>query len=150
MKRRLSLTTLLLVVAIGSCSTSDDAVADPKATYDGSACTYEGPTEFDVGSTVTFTLVNVSDSATAGFALWHIPDGTTVAEVEERGIFAVVEDAPAGTYGRLDPNQFPAVPGEEYEVAFVFDPAGQYAINCFDQSFSPTQERPIMLTVNDG
>ncbi len=150
MKRYAILTTLVLAVALGSCSASDDASADPKATYDGSACTYEGPTEFDVGSTVTFTLVNASDSAVAGFALWHVPDGTTVAEVEERGVFAVVADEPPAAYGRLNPNQFPAVPNQEYEVAFVLEPAGQYAINCFDQSFTPTQERPIMLTVNDG
>ncbi len=70
------------------------STGDAIATYDGSECVYEGPTEFDLNSTVTFTVTNESDTTDMGFSVWSVPEGTTADEILEDGIFTVVGGGP--------------------------------------------------------
>ena len=64
MRRTMTLATSL-VVALIACRGS----AEPTATYTGGACDYDGPSEFDLNSTVTFTVVNGSDTTDMGFGV---------------------------------------------------------------------------------
>ena len=53
MRRPMAIVALLVLI-LASCSTS----SEPTATYTGGACDYDGPSEFDLESTVTFTVTN--------------------------------------------------------------------------------------------
>ena len=66
--RRITTLATLLVVVLAACSGS----SEPTATYTGGACDYDGPSEFDINSTVTFTVTNESDTTEAGFAIWDL------------------------------------------------------------------------------
>jgi len=119
--RRLSAIVVPLVLVLASCSTS----SAPTATYTGGACTYDGPSEFEVNSTVTFTVTNDSDTQNVGFAVLKFPEGTTPEEIYDNGIFNVV---PRGNIGLKSP---PTTPGEEYDFTVTFSETGQHGINCF-------------------
>jgi len=86
----------LLVLDLASCSTN----SEPTATYTGGACDYDGPSEFDLDSTVTFTVINESDTTEAGFALWKFPDDATPEAIFEQGIFEFVDLANSSTVNR--------------------------------------------------
>ena len=88
--RRVTTLATLLVVVLAACSGS----SEPTATYTGSACDYDGPSEFDVNSTVTFTVTNESDERDIGFSVLKIPLGTTAEEIFNEGIFNVVGGIP--------------------------------------------------------
>ena len=66
---------------------------------------YDGPSDFDVGSTVTFTVTNESETPDVGFAVFKVPDGVTAEEIFEQGIFNVVFDVVPGSdsLGGVDP-----------------------------------------------
>ena len=67
-RRPVAIVTLLVLV-LASCSTS----SEPTATYTGDACDYDGPSQFDLDSTVTFTVTNESDTTHVGFAVGSFP-----------------------------------------------------------------------------
>lgn len=129
-----------------TATTSAAASSDPVARYDGKDCTYEGPTEFDSGSTVTFTFVNETDIADVGFAVWYVPDGTTAAEIEEKGIFEVVGDPTPPPYEYYWIRGPPTTKDREYQAWLTLEPAGQHLINCWD----PDGDHPTMFTVKDN
>ncbi len=116
--RRIATLATLFVVVLGACSGS----SEPTATYTGGACDYDGPSEFDVNSTVTFTVTNESDTANIGFAVWKFPEGTTAEEVFNEGIINVV----AGDGYEID------FVGAEYDLTVTFNETGQHGINCFE------------------
>jgi hypothetical protein len=127
--RRLFAFVVPLVLVLASCSTS----SEPTKTYDGSECTYEGATEFDLDSEVTFTFINESEDTGVGFVVWTVPDGTTAAEINENGIFW----ATGTEEGSTDPYEFfeakfpPTQLDTEYQVTVTLDREGLYAVNCF-------------------
>jgi hypothetical protein len=130
--RRLFAFVVPLVLVLAGCSTS----SEPTKTYDGSECTYDGATEFDLDSEVTFTFINESDDTGVGFVVWTVPDGTTAAEINENGIFA----ATGTEEGSTDPYEFfeakfpPTQLDTEYQVTVTLDREGLYAVNCFVQT----------------
>ena len=144
MKRRTVIATGLVAVVLAGCS---DTTSDPIATYDGNECVYEGPTEFDLDSTVSFTVINESDNTTVGFGVWSVPDGTTAAEILEKGIFEVVGATSLATdefyTGRLPPT----VRDNKYELSVTLDTPGQHVLNCFEE---PGGDHAIMFTVSDN
>ena len=134
----------LLVLVLASCSTS----SEPTATYAGGACDYDGPSEFDLDSTVTFTVTNESDATDMGFSVWSVPEGTTADEILEDGIFTVVGGGPPvdeanGFYAALFR---PTAIGTSEGLRVFLDTPGQHALNCFDGSTDG--DHAIMFTVN--
>ena len=148
MRRIMTLATLL-VVALTACSGS----GDPTATYTGGACDYDGPSEFDLDSTVTFTLINESDTFNMGFGIWSLPEGTTADEIVEEGLFDflgvsdIVEgrDIGPGFYAAL---YVPTVIGSTGILTVTLDKPGQHILNCFDADLDA--DHPIMFTVSDN
>jgi hypothetical protein len=133
--RRLLIVVVPLVLVLASCSTS----SEPTKTYDGSECTYDGATEFDLDSEVTFTFINESDDTGVGFVVWTVPDGITAAEIDEKGIFEAI-----GTeQGNTDPYEFfeakfpPTQLDTEYQVTVTLDREGLYSVNCFVETGAP-------------
>jgi len=139
--RRLLAIAVPLVLMLASCSTS----SDPTATYTEGACTYDGPSEFDVNSTVTFTVTNDSDTENVGFTVWKFPEGTTPEEVYDNGIFAVVSRNPGAIGEKFSPTAL----GEEYDLTVTFSESGQHGINCFVFPGPATEvDHVTMFTVN--
>jgi hypothetical protein len=62
------------------------SVLGPTAVYDGETCVYDGPSEFNVGSTVTFTVTNESENLLVGFSVWWFPSGVAPEKIHEQGI----------------------------------------------------------------
>ncbi len=143
--RRLLLIVVPLVLALASCSTT----SDPTATFTGGACDYDGPTEFDLDSTVAFTVINDSDTTNMGFGVWSVPEGTTADEIIEEGLFDLlgitnVDDWP-GFYTALFS---PTAIGSTGTMTVILDTPGQHALNCFDATAD--LDYPIMFTVSDN
>jgi hypothetical protein len=112
----------------------------PTSTFDGDTCTYSGPDEFDVGSEVTFTLIDDSGTNSVGFSVWQVPEGTTAQEIFDEGIFnngsQLVESAPA------------EITATGIRVTYLFDRAGLYAINCADRpQGGPAVDHATLFTV---
>jgi hypothetical protein len=124
--RRLSVLVLLFILAIAGCSSS----SEPTATFTGDACPYDGPSEFEVNSTVTFTFTNESDGSGVGFAVLKFPEGATAEEVFNDGIFNIVPESDA----LWEFVSAPTVNGTEYDLTVTFNETGQHGINCFDLS----------------
>jgi len=126
MRRSAVIGTVLVAVVLAGCS---DTTSEPTATYTGGACNYDGPSEFDLNTTVTFTVTNESDTTQAGFAIWDFPEGLTSEEIHEQGIFAFV------TSGNFADIAFsPTAIGEPEDLTVLFDTPGQWGLNCFDLS----------------
>jgi len=142
--RRLIALGVVLVVGLAGCSTN----SEPTATYTGDGCDYDGPSEFDVNTTVTFTVINDSDTTNIGFSIWKFPSGMTAEELESGGIFET-----AGPEDDFTTANFPPTPiGEPEELRAFFDTAGQWGINCFESSGPGDDElgndHITMFTVN--
>lgn len=126
---RITAIVVLLLLAVAACVSS----SEPTKIYDGSGCSYDGPTEFDLNSEVTFTFINESDDTGVGFVVWTVPDGTTAEEIEEKGIF----EATGTQQGNTDPYEFweakfpPTQLDTEYQVTVTLDREGLYSVNCF-------------------
>jgi hypothetical protein len=146
--RRLFAIVVPLVLILASCSTS----SEPTATYTGGACAYDGPSEFDLGESVTFTFINESDTTNLGFSVWAVPEGTTADAILEVGIYEVVGHfggaamPEPGYYASLWPPTAVDTPGD---LAVTLDKPGQHALICFDLSDS-SGEYAIMFTVSDS
>ena len=110
---------LVLLLVLSACGA--DSASEPTATYDGSGCTYDGPDEFDVGSEVTFTLVEMVEDSGVGFGVWRLPTGMTAEEIRDRGILnrgAQIAETEA------------EITESGIRLTFMFDSAGLYALNC--------------------
>jgi hypothetical protein len=113
--RRLLVIVVPLVLVLAGCSTS----SDPTATYTGGACTYDGPSEFDVDSEVTFILIDETESGNTGLVLWLVDDGTTPEMIHDEGVDNLSETQ---------------VSLREYQFTASFEQPGTYALNCYDTS----------------
>ncbi len=117
-------TTTTMVLA----TTTTTSREGPTATYTGGACDYDGPSEFEVNSTVTFTVTNDSDTTDVGFSVFKFPEGTTSEEVFNEGIFNFVDR----NSDLISQRRTPTDVGTEYEMTMTFRETGQHGINCFD------------------
>jgi hypothetical protein len=125
MMTRITSVVVLFVLVLVGCSRS----SDPSATYTGGACDYDIPSEFDLNSTVTFTVTNESDTPVVGFAILEFPEGTTPEEIHDEGIFEFV------TKGNIAANAGkPTAVGTSKELTVTFDTPGQWGLNCYDES----------------
>jgi len=134
-------------------TTQEEPTASSESTkiYDGSGCTYDGETEFDLNSEVTFTFINESDHTGVGFVVWTVPDGTTAEEINEKGIF----EATGTALGNTAPYEFwqakfpPTQLDTEYQVTVTLDRAGLYSVNCFVETGAPVNtHHATIITVN--
>ncbi len=128
----------------------DYTQAEATATYDGSECAYEGPTAFDLDSTVAFTVINQSDTTNMGFAVWSVPEGTTADDILEEGIFVVVGGGPPvdkekGFYAALFA---PTAIDSTGILTVTLDKPGQHALNCYD--LLTDENHAIMFIVSDN
>ena len=145
--RRNAAAMMLLVVALAACSSTEE----PSKTYDGNECTYDGATEFDLNSEVTFTFINESDHTGVGFVVWTVPDGTTAAEINEKGIGEVTGTAQGNTapYEWWEAKFPPTQLDTEYQVTVTLDRAGLYSVNCFVETGAPVNtHHATIITVN--
>jgi hypothetical protein len=145
--RRLLIVVVPLVLVLASCSTS----SEPTKTYDGTDCTYDGATEFDLNSEVTFTFVNESEDPEVGFVVWEVPDGTTAALIDEVGIFEVTGAVDQNSdYEFFEAKFPPTVQDQEYAATVTLDRAGLYAINCFvDTGATVNTHYATIITVSE-
>jgi hypothetical protein len=139
--RRLLTIVVPLVLILASCSTS----SEPTATYTGGACAYDGPSEFEVNSTVTFTVTNESDESDVGFSVLKFPEGSTPEEIFNEGIFNVV----ASDDAIIDFVPAPTVNGTEYDLTVTFIETGQHGINCFNLAADTESDYVTMFTVTE-
>ncbi len=96
------------------------------STFDGTGCTYDGPTEFDLNTEVTFTFINTSDGS-AGYGIWKVPEGTTVGDITEKSIFGIGADRSTDMRALA----LPTSPGIDKELVVALDTSGLWAVNCF-------------------
>ena len=138
---------VLLVLALAAC---DGSSGEPTATYDGSGCTYDGPAEFDLNSEVTFTFINESESPgdSLGFAVWTVPEGSTVEQIHEEGIFSVE----SGGGENVEWSSETQVSDSEWQLTVTFSESGLHALNCYDTSGGEHGgaglDYPILVTVS--
>jgi hypothetical protein len=120
----------------------------PTATWNGDDCEYTGPSEFELNSVITFTVINDSDTTNIGFSIWRLTSGMTAEELESGGVFETA--GPGDTFTTAN---FPPTPiGEPEELTAILVTPGQWGINCFESSGSGDDElgndHITMFTVN--
>lgn len=127
-----------------STTTTDEPAHVAAATYTGGACEYDGPSQFDLGSTVTFVVSNESDTSNVGFAVWDLPEDVTSEEIHDQGIFAFV------AFGNFAAIAFaPTAIGEPEELTVTFETPGQWGLNCYDESGgAPGIDYVTLFTIN--
>jgi hypothetical protein len=106
---------------------SDNSVAEATVTvrFSGDACTYTGASTFDVGTELTIEVMNLSERS-FGFSVWKVPDGTTLADIEARGIQEVGGDRSENNRGILRPGSV-----ESRDLMVLLDEAGTWGMDCF-------------------
>jgi len=130
-------------------TTQAPPTSEPTKIYDGNGCSYDGATEFDLNSEVTFTFINESDTTRVGFVVWTVPDGTTAEEILEKGIGEVTETAQGGPYEFWEAKFPPTQRDTEYQVTVTLDRAGLYSVNCFPETGAPVNTQyATIITVN--
>jgi hypothetical protein len=146
--RRFTAFVLLLVVALAACSSS----SEPTKIYDGNGCTYDGATEFDLDSEVTFTFINESDDTGVGFVVWEVPDGTTAEEINEKGIFEATGTQQGNTapYEVWEAKFPPTELDTEYQVTVLLDRDGLYSVNCFVETGAPVNTHYATIITVSG
>jgi hypothetical protein len=129
--------TFALVVA--ACSDDDDN--EVTVEFTGDDCVYSGPTEFEVGDEIEITASDVTEERVdVGFGVVPVPDGTTVAEVREKGIEEVVGEDALDFDGAF---LFTEVTeeGTVRVLSTTLDVAGTWLVNCFGD-LSPDEDFP--------
>ena len=157
---------LPLVLVLASCTTSSDPTAtDPTstgpttptapstatatATFTGESCAYDGPSEFDADSTVTFTVINETDTETA-FGVWKIPEGTTPEEIYDEGIDNAVPSSADDDAGYSIDVVLAPITGEAYDLTVTFLESGQHGINCFPFTGQDTENDYVTMFAVTG
>jgi hypothetical protein len=115
-----------LIVVAGLVASGCTEPSEPTATFDGSTCTFAGPSSLDLNFSIPFVFVNESDSE-AAMEIWKVPDGTTVEDVAVDGMVGI-----ADRRGMVD-----ASAGESATVSVLLDVPGDWLINCFTEDDYP-------------
>jgi hypothetical protein len=123
----LSLTMIILIGLVASGCTEP---SEPTATFDGSTCTFAGPSDLDFNFNIPFVFVNESDSQ-AAMEVWKVPDGTTVEDVAIDGIVEIA-DVASDRRGTVD-----ASAGESATISVLLDVHGDWLINCSTEDDYP-------------
>ena len=127
-KWRKSLVGLAAFVLVVAACSDDDDNDEVSAEFTGEGCVYSGPTEFEVGDEFEITVIDVTEERMeVGFAVLKIPDGTTVAEVRENGIFEIAVEEDLGTVEFAEVTE----EGTERVLSATLDVAGTWLVNCF-------------------
>ena len=143
--RRIMTVATLLVVALTACSGS----GEPTATSTGGACEYDGPSEFDLDSTVTFTVINESDTTNMGFDVWSLPEGTTADEIVEVGLLELLGIGGPDDYPGFYAAVFAPTPIDSPDsMTVTLDKPGPHVLICFDEA--KELDHPLMFTVLDN
>jgi hypothetical protein len=127
MLRKASVGFAAFALVVAACSDDDDN-NEVSAEFTGDGCTYSGPTEFEVGDEYEITVTDATEERMeVGFAVLKVPDGTTVVEVSEKGIFEIDVDEDIGTV------EFAKVTeeGTERVITTTLNVAGTWLVNCF-------------------
>ena len=126
-------TTTTTITPPETTTTTTTALPPPPATtgeatstFDGTGCTYDGLTEFDLNAEVTFTFINTSDGS-AGYGIWKVPEGTIVGDIAEKSIFGIGADRATDMRALA----LPSSPGIDKELVVALDTPGLWAVNCF-------------------
>jgi hypothetical protein len=140
---------LMIAIAVSGCGEGDTAET-PETTHNRQTptvggvttrhddeCTYEGPTEFDVNSDVTFTFINASETPDIGFQVVKVDEGTTKEAIYEFGVGSVSNGEGDDWYEPYLPT--PTAPGIEYAFTVTLDKVGLHAIVCFQH---PAHDEP--------
>jgi hypothetical protein len=149
MIRKLTAIVGSLVLTLGACnsSTTTTTITPPEttttttttlppppattgeatSTFDGTGCTYDGPTEFGLNTETTFTFINTSDGTSAGYGIWKVPDGTTVGDITEKSIFGIGADRTPD----MRAHTLSSSPGIDRELVVALDTPGLWAVNCY-------------------
>jgi hypothetical protein len=126
MRFRVAAGLLVAVLVLAGCGDDDDN--EVSAEFTGNGCVYSGSTEFVVGDEIEITVIDVTEERMdVGFAVLKVPDGTTVAEVRENGIFEFVV---AGEAVAIVPSEVTEA-GTERVISGTLDVAGTWMVNCF-------------------
>ena len=124
MRRLIPLMMLIMLVTAACSSDSNEATA----VYDGTGCTYDGPTEITTGTEVSFSFANESDTTEVTFGVTPLPAGTTQEEVLATGIDAISSgDDVIWLFA-------PSPIGEQRTDSATFEEPGQYGVACTDFS----------------
>ena len=114
-------------LAVAACS-DDDNNDEVSAEFTGDGCVYSGPTEFEVGDEFEITVIDVTEERMeVGFAVLKVPDGTSVDEVRENGIFEIDVEEDTGTVVFAEVTE----EGTERVLSTTLDVAGTWPVNCF-------------------
>jgi hypothetical protein len=130
-KLRVSLAGFAAFALVVAACSDDDDNTEATAEFTGDGCVYSGPTEFDLGDEFEITVSDVTEERMdVGFGVVPVPDGTSVAEVSEKGIEEVVGEDALDNDGAF---LFTEVTeeGTERVLATTLDVAGTWLINCF-------------------
>lgn len=134
---------LVLIVGLGGWALLRDGSdvvdsGEPTVTFDGATCSYEGPTEFELGAERVFTYINNSDT-TSRLAVGPMPEGATLEDIGSVEFTAPGADLVFTTTG--------ADPGEERSLdaypSTAIDPAasdrsGEWVVVCQVADFNAT------------
>ena len=125
------------------------ATSEATATYTGGACTHDGPSEIDLNSEVTFTLIDETESDSVGLGLWAVPAGTTTEQIHDDGIFSLE----SGGGENVEWSSETQVSDFEWQFTVTFSESGLHAVNCYDTSGGEHGgaglDYPKLITVND-
>ena len=117
---------LLLIMLVTAACSSDSNEAT--VVYDGTGCSYDGPTEVTTGTEVSFTFTNESDTTEVTFGVTLLPEGTTEEEVLANWIDLIeIPDAVISLFA-------PSPIGEPRTDSATFEEAGRYGVTCNDFS----------------
>ena len=112
---------------------------DPTATFDGSACTYTGISDFGLNERPPFVFRNES-GIEAGMGVWKVPDGTTIEDIAA-GDISEIADFDTDMRGVVE-----APAGGSATVSVLLDAPGDWFINCFAEDDYPA----VIFQVFDG
>lgn len=130
----------VLIVVVGLVASGCAAeFGDPTATFDGSACTYTGISDFGLNERPPFVFRNES-GIEAGMHVWKVPDGTTIEDIAAGDILEIA-DFDTDMRGVA---QAPA--RGSTTISVLLDVPGDWFINCFAEDDHPA----VIFEVFDG
>jgi hypothetical protein len=111
------------------------------ATRRDGGCSYEGCTEFEVNSEVTFVFVNDTEEWNMGFSVLWVREGTTVEAINElhRVFHLPGFEEEEDSYSPYLPTGHGRGPASVSEVSVVLNRRGLHALVCF-QSFDESDD----------
>jgi basic membrane lipoprotein Med (substrate-binding protein (PBP1-ABC) superfamily)/DNA-binding SARP family transcriptional activator len=107
-------------------------VASPDATrvsFDGTACTVDGPQTYPIGDEQQFVFANHSGHI-AGVTVWKVPDGTSTEAVQRRGFS--LDDVNSKLRAIAE-----AAPGGDVIASAMIDEPGDWLVMCVDDADHP-------------